>query len=866
MKITSLKNKFLHGTHFHFRCYLPKSIGFFPTLFLKQFFAGLKFDHAQAAILKGIPTDARVVFVTKPKSYFEYLFSYSRYKQIGGPIPEIGFDYQSLLLQPVSQVFRMLIAHIDYFFRHFSLLCPYQSGYIKDGLLNGHAGFLSLVEKRGFYRRFVKAQVDPITHLIDIQQSIDPPIYLVPQLMFFSKTPMKSQPALRDMLFGPEQAPGKIRRLITLFKNPGKIFVELSQPINLKAYLNQSNLERRDVNYQSLILRRDLLLQINRHRQSILGPVLKTREELKENILTRERFQQFLATYSENHDIPLQKLRKKSDAYLEEIAAKYNMSLLKIFDIVLTWILKNIFEGLVVDQEGLDKVKRMSQRGPLLLMPCHKSHIDYLVLSYIMYHNNMPCPHIAAGKNLSFWPLGPIFRNAGAFFIRRTFKGAVLYSKVFSEYIYKLLEEGFNIEFFIEGGRSRTGKLLTPKFGLLTILLNAYKKGACNDLIFVPLYIGYDRVIEEDAYLYELEGGKKEKENISQVIKARRFLKKRYGKVYVKFNEPISIHDMLLSKNKPIQEMPQPDLKETYSNIGYRMIGAINQVSIVTPYSLVSSTILNSTRNKLSMPYVQSRVEVLVWYLLKFDIILSDTLVIDSAHSVEMVIDQYFQRKFIEPIVAEHQSPYQEAEFTLNVSKRPVLDYYKNGCINFFVPLAYTALSILAKDAFQFSSTDLYNSYSFLKKLFINEFAYDVDKPSGFFIRKSIKAFIDDAVLIPHPTLPDTYNLTSAGLRRIRFFTRFLTTFFESYWVVLSFFSQTPASEVKPKDRLKKIESLGNTLYKQKEIERKEALSGINYKNALNHFESMGIQGKENTEVIDHYAHEIHNYLKYLKP
>ncbi len=157
----------------------------------------------------------------------------------------------------------------------------------------------------------------------------------------------------------------------------------------------------------------------------------------------------------------------------------------------------------------------------------------------------MPVPLVAAGSNLSFWPMGPLFRSGGAFFIRRTFSGAILYSKVFAEYIHKLLEEGFNIEQFIEGGRSRTGKLLMPKLGLLSILLNAYKNGACEEMIIVPIYIGYDRVLEETSYLQELEGGQKEPETLRGVIKARKFLKKRYGKIYIEFNEPILVNELV---------------------------------------------------------------------------------------------------------------------------------------------------------------------------------------------------------------------------------------------------------------------------------------------------------------------------------
>jgi glycerol-3-phosphate O-acyltransferase len=187
--------------------------------------------------------------------------------------------------------------------------------------------------------------------------------------------------------------------------------------MNLKTFLALPENRKKNIEYQTLALRRNLLNQINRHRQSITGPVLKTRLEMKENILTKERLQNFMEHHSKARDIPIQKVQKKASDFLDEIAANYNMIIIKIASAVITWVLKTMFEGVTVDKDGLNRVKSMSQKGPVILIPCHKSHIDYLILSYLLYHNNMPCPHVAAGKNLSFWPLGPLFRSGGAFFM-----------------------------------------------------------------------------------------------------------------------------------------------------------------------------------------------------------------------------------------------------------------------------------------------------------------------------------------------------------------------------------------------------------------------------------------------------------------
>ncbi|MDO9565283.1 MAG: 1-acyl-sn-glycerol-3-phosphate acyltransferase [Candidatus Desulfaltia sp.] len=860
-------DKALQSTHNHYLCFLPGKTGFLSSWILKLFFSGIKINKEQTLALKKLKEEGIVVYVTKHKSYFEYLFYYTRYKQDGLAFPEIGFDYKVLIWQPVSRILRIFLSHLDYMFSNLSLPDPYASGYIKQELINGRSGLLSLVEKKGFYRRFIQQKTDPLQYLIKMQQSIETggrPIFLVPQLMFFSKEPLRSTPTIKDILLGAKEKPGKIRRLVTLFKNPDKVFMEISEPVNLKDFLESEQIRQRDIEYQSLVLRRNLLRQINRHRQSTLGPTLESREELKESILTNDRLQSFMENYSKKHDMSIQKVHKKADKYLDEIAAQYNIVIIKIFAGLIKWIVNTIFEGVTVNMDMLNKVKSMSKKGPLILIPCHKSHIDYMILSYILYVNNMPCPLVAAGKNLSFWPMGPIFRGGGAFFIRRTFKGAVLYSKVFVEYIHKLLEDGFNIEFFIEGGRSRTGKLMLPKLGLLSILLNAYKDGACDDMIFVPIYIGYDRVVEESSYLNEIEGGQKEPENLLQIIKARKLLKKKCGKIYIKFHEPLSLNELLSQDNILIQDMTSKERNSLTRNLGFRIINAINNVSVVTPHGLVASVLLNCSKKIFTYEHFMSHVEIYMNYLLSQKVEMADTLLLDNVYAVEQVIDSYLNIKFIIQTSKNMDGRFAGAQFMVNENKRPILEYYKNNCIAFFIPAAFTALAILEKDAFQFSASDLNVGYNFLQGFFKNEFAYNVDQTSEYFIRKNIKAFINEAVLMPHPTLPDTYNLTSAGFRDLKLFSGFLKTYFESYLIVLKYLGGASNSLPHTKDILKKIQATGNRMYKKREIERKEALSKINYENAVDYFATHGVKSSQDVEKIEYYTKAIQRYLNCL--
>jgi glycerol-3-phosphate O-acyltransferase len=859
-------SKILRGSHDHYTCLLPEKIGNFSSLLLKLFYSGIKVGKEQTETIRQLEKNALIVYVTKFKSNFEFLFYYSRYRQKNLPFPQMGFDYKVYLWQPVSRILRILFARINFFFRHQALPDPYERGYLKQELINGRCGFLSLVGKKGFYRRFVKAKTDPIHYLIEIQKSVERPLYLVPQLIFFSKTARRENPTLIDILFGPEDKPGKIRRLVTLFKNPGRVFMEVSEPISLKRYLQSAEIRHQSTEYQSLVLRRDLLVQLNRHRQSITGPVRKSREELKESILTGERFQLYMNKYAETRGLPIHEVHRKADAYLEEMAANYKPAFIKIGSVIVGWIVRTMFGGVATNHNVLTKVKNMSLKGPLILVPCHKSHIDYLILDYILYHHNMPVPHIAAGKNLSFWPMGPLFRSGGAFFLRRSFRGAVLYSKVFAEYIHRLLEEGYNIEQFIEGGRSRTGKLLMPKLGLLSILINAYKNGACNDMVIVPIYVGYDRIIEEKSYLHELEGGQKEQENLLQVIRARKFLKQRYGKIYIQFHDPISMNQLLSRYGQPLAQMKSKEQNALIRNLGYRIINAINRVTVVTPHGLVASAILNFTKDKFSFDELCFVTETYIKYLSAQNAKLADTLSSDRVRAFERVVDSYSQRKFIEPISKNKEDKVTDRKYLINANQRLNLEYYKNNCIAFFIPAAYTAMAILEKDTFRFSASDLHDGYAFWQGFFKYEFAYDVDNQPEFHVRKSIKAFIDDGIVLPHQTLPDTYDVTPSGLRKLKLFSFFLKTYFESYWIVLNYFMRNPHSSAKSKDRLKKITARGNRMYKRKEVERKEALSKVSYQNAVDLFSYSGIKGADDIEKIEVYAGALQKALKYLQP
>jgi glycerol-3-phosphate O-acyltransferase len=855
-------DKFLNNTHEHFSCYLPKNIGKIAHWFLKIFYSGIKIEKKQTEVIDKLKQDGIIVYASKYKRTFEFLFYYTRYKEEGLPFPEIAFDYNIIMWQPVKRIFQILVSKLSFFSSRFFFITPYKSGYLRNELvLNGKTAFFSLIEKEDFHERFVKSKTGALQHLVQIQKTTDKPIYIIPHLIFFTK---KRPKKTFNILQGSSENPNIIRRVISLFKNYKKISVETSEYFDLKKFIEKPEIKNLNSERQASAAEKILIDRINRHRQSVTGPILKSAQEIKQSILTKKSLNDFMEEYCETNNKNIYEVRKKADNYVNEIAAtKYSPLLIRIIDFIIKFIISRMFEKVVASNKKIAKIKEMAKRGPLVLIPCHKSHIDYLVFNHVIYHHGIPLPQIAAGKNMAFWPMSYFFRKGGVFFLRRIFKGAALYSKVFSEYIYKILEEGFNVEFFIEGTRSRSGKLLNPKLGFLSILVNSYKEGACNDIIFAPVFIGYDRIVEDRSYIHEIAGAKKKAENFKGFIKARKFLKKRYGKIYIKFNDPVSIKDFL--QGTDIKKMSQDEIKELCQTIGVSILNSIDAKTVATPYSIVAASILNSKASIFSNSYILNTVKIYLRYLYYSEAKPSDTLLADENHAINTVIDAYLNRKFIEPVERRKKNRKTAKRYSINESKRAALDYYKNNCIILFIPIAYASLAILNEELFEFTVEDVYNEFKFLEKLFKNDFSPNIKEMPESLVDKSIHFFVTQNIIKPYDTDTGKYGLVSTDLTLIKNYARFLKNFLESYLIVLNYLRKYSKNLHSPKERMKKIEFIGKSMLKRKEIDFPESLSKINYKNALDYFFSNEIRGVKDKEKINFYVKKIKNYIRLIQ-
>jgi glycerol-3-phosphate O-acyltransferase len=286
----------------------------------------------------------------------------------------------------------------------------------------------------------------------------------------------------------------------------------------------------------------------------------------------------------------------------------------RLSDRVLSWTWNRLYQGINVT--NAERVRQLAQDGhEIVYVPCHRSHMDYLLLSYVLYHQGLVPPHIAAGINLNFWPAGPIFRRLGAFFIRRTFKGNKLYSTVFREYLGELFTRGYSVEYFVEGGRSRTGRLLEPKTGTLSMTIQAMLRGGARPITLVPIYIGYEHVMEVGTYAKELRGATKEKESLLQMLRGLRKLR-NLGQGYVNFGEPLPLTAYLnqhvpqwRESIDPIEAQRPSWLTPTVNDLAGQIMVRINNAAAANAMNLCSTALLASRQRSLTREQLLEQLE-----------------------------------------------------------------------------------------------------------------------------------------------------------------------------------------------------------------------------------------------------------------
>ncbi len=454
-----------------------------------------------------------------------------------------------------------------------------------------------------------KSSLELFTDLLDLhKRDSELDIQLVPASVVWSRKPGREE----DMRTPLRSYNGleKFWAVLTLGRDS---MVRISPAVSLRYMADQHGTDSAIAHKLARVAR----IHFARQKLAASGPKLPNRHALFKHLLNSPAIEKVVQDEAASRKVPVEKVRKEAIDMLEEIAADFSYDLIRTGDRVLGWLWNKLYQGLNI--HNAERVRQLAQDGhELVYVPCHRSHMDYLLLSYVLYHEGLVPPHIAAGVNLNFFPAGPIFRRGGAFFIRRSFKGNKLYSTVFREYLSELFARGYSVEYFSEGGRTRTGRLLTPKTGMLSMTIQGMLRGLKRPVTLVPVYIGYEHVMEVATYAKELQGKPKEKENFSQVLGILRKLR-NYGQGYVNFGEPIHVNQFLneevpdwtASINSIEPQKPQW-MNPVVDKLATRMMTHINDAAATNALTLCGLALLASRQKALSREALESQLKVFI--------------------------------------------------------------------------------------------------------------------------------------------------------------------------------------------------------------------------------------------------------------
>ena len=530
---------------------------------------------------------------------------------------------------------------------------------------------------------------EALARLLDAHRA-DPglDVRLVPVSIFVGRAPDRNN-SWFSVLFSENWAiVGRSRRLLAILLNGRDTLVQFAAPVSVRETLAEDLPPERTVRKLSRVLR----MHFNRIREAVIGPDLSTRRLLIDKVLAADPVKQAIADTARRENGKPEDAWKKAHAYAYEIAADYSPPVVRSASFLLTTVWNRIYRGVLVHH--LDRLKQVAPGYEVIYVPSHRSHMDYLLLSYLLYTKGVVPPHIAAGINLNLPVIGTLLRKGGAFFLRRSFRGNALYSAVFSEYVAQLVAGGYSIEYFIEGGRSRTGRLLQPKGGMLAMTIRAFLRQPARPVLFQPVYIGYEKLMEGGSYLDELSGKPKEKESIWQLLMGiPRVLRSNYGQVVVNFGEPIKLGDILAEEapdwnGQPVGEDEKPQwLAPAIDTLADRIQININRAADVNPINLLALAVLSTPKHAMGEADLLAQIA------------LSKTLLAEVPYSDRVTVTPHTPQEIVKHgeeigVLARTSHPLGDV-LHVDGDTAVLLSYFRNNVLHLFTATAWIACCFL---------------------------------------------------------------------------------------------------------------------------------------------------------------------------
>lgn len=787
-----------------------------PFLFRKLRMEGHSAERVRRAAERG-----PVVYVLHTRSYVDWLAVNHVLVEAGLPLPTFTNGLDATPWMPLPSMWRATVRRL----REPAPPEPVESGFLARHIAAGHPTCVFLAPPRDAVLR--REEPDPIPALLAAQALTDRPVQVVPLVVIWNQAPEPARTEVGRFLLGTQDNPGALGKLLELTTGQGDAVVQAGEPIALTEYehhyANEPPPRRRKV--LRLILRRYLY----REARVVRGPRSRPHEWVRRQVLGSREITELVQREAAATGARPAEVEARVAKAFDKIAARFSFPFVRVAAGITRFIWNRVFSGIDVRPQDLDRIREALRAGTPVLAPCHRSHLDYLLISSLLFEHDIVIPHIVAGENLSFWPAGAFLRRCGAFFVRRSFSGDRIFPAVFARYIRELVRMEVPVEFFIEGGRSRTGKLLPPKVGVLGMVLDAAADAREDrEVTLLPMFLGYEQIAEERVYARELSGARKEKEDVGQVVKATKVLRHRYGKVYLRVGEPLRVSDIMAGLDWP--NLSKARRFEVLMATGERLLHRINAEAVALPTAIVALALLAHPRRGLRHAELRDRVQRVREFLRAAGVAEGGGFDHPEALLAE-ALGRFSKGRTVRAMEDEEHG----RVYSIVPEGRITLEFYKNTVMHAFAPAAYLATAVRALGQDRPDLEAVARMFRLQQFLLRYEFVLDPDKDIAHLESDAVRALQAYGAL-----REEDGALVVADRARVGEVANLIANFFESYLLVLRA-AQASRVPLTPKELAADALKLGKTLLAVDEVSRPEALNAVNLENAVRAFTEDGV-------------------------
>ena len=534
--------------------------------------------------------------------------------------------------------------------------------------------------------------------------------------------------------FGDPRDPDAIRQRVIMARWPDRVTVLTGPGAPAARLMADFDAAGESAGLTDFVTRR-AWLALEKAERSLRGNRYKVPKFVHEEIWSKTAWREGAVRYGAARGLSEPTSLARARHYLKEMAANHSPFLIDLIANAIHWLYKQGYGAILYDRDRVAGLNALGQELPLAFLPSHRSNLDRLSLQFLKWENDLPPNHTAGGINMNFFPVGPLIRRTGVFFIRRSFKENVLYKFVLRSYLDYLVENRFPLEWYMEGGRSRSGKLMAPRFGILSYVVDSWRRDKARDVLLIPVSIAYDQIQDLGSYTSEAAGGTKDKESLGWVVSAIRSLRRRYGNIHVRFGEPISVAKVMAATTGSDLDS---DRDINVAKLAFEVMHRIGEVTPITPAAVVSIALLQARGSARTIEELAEVCSALDRFIEENGLPTTEPLRLEDPAAVRKVIDLLAEHGNVVTFDGDNPVYYLRPDQALRSA------YYRNVVVHHFVPrgVLELALAMLGPGAVGKSEEELWAAVDGIRDLLKFEFFF----PEKDRLRISIRNDLDRTV------------------------------------------------------------------------------------------------------------------------